>query len=75
MYSSLRISNTQVPQFILNDWIAQGRGAECSIICTQPRRISAIGVAERVASERLENPGGTVGYQIRLESVSRARVD
>ena len=59
-----------MPQFILDDWIAQGRGAECSIICTQPRRISAIGVAERVASERLEGVGGTVGYQIRLESVS-----
>ena len=38
------------------------------IICTQPRRIAAISVAERVASERAENIGGTVGYQIRLES-------
>ena len=61
---------TQVPQIILDDWVARGKGAECSIICTQPRRISAIGVAERVASERLESVGKTVGYQIRLESVS-----
>lgn len=58
-----------MPQFILDDWIARGQGAECSIVCTQPRRISAIGVAERVASERLEAVGQTVGYQIRLESV------
>ncbi|CAM9373169.1 unnamed protein product, partial [Hapterophycus canaliculatus] len=38
-----------------------------NIVCTQPRRISAIGVAERVAAERGETVGGTVGYQIRLE--------
>lgn len=39
-----------------------------NIICTQPRRISAVGVAERVARERDERIGSTVGYQIRLES-------
>jgi ssRNA-specific RNase YbeY (16S rRNA maturation enzyme) len=34
------------------------------IICTQPRRLSAIGVAERVAEERAEKVGNTVGYQV-----------
>ncbi|TPX52351.1 hypothetical protein SeMB42_g01483 [Synchytrium endobioticum] len=34
---------------------------------TQPRRISAIGVAERVATERASKLGDTVGYQIRQE--------
>ena len=34
----------------------------------QPRRISAISVAQRVADERGEPLGETVGYQIRLES-------
>ena len=29
---------------------------------------SAIGVADRVAAERIEPCGATVGYQIRLES-------
>ena len=59
---------TQIPQFVLDSEIAAGRGASCNIICTQPRRISAIGVAERVASEKAEHLGsGTVGYQIRLE--------
>jgi HrpA-like RNA helicase len=58
---------TQIPQFILDDMVSNNRGAECSIICTQPRRISAIGVAERVAQERCEQLGETVGYQIRLE--------
>ena len=38
------------------------------IICTQPRRIAAMSVAERVASERDERFGDTVGYQIRLEN-------
>jgi hypothetical protein len=59
---------TQVPQFLLEDAIRRGKGGECSIVCTQPRRISAIGVAERVAVERGERCGDTVGYAIRLES-------
>ncbi|GAV63865.1 DEAD domain-containing protein/Helicase_C domain-containing protein/HA2 domain-containing protein/OB_NTP_bind domain-containing protein [Cephalotus follicularis] len=59
---------TQLPQFILEEEISCLRGADCSIICTQPRRISAISVAARVSSERGENLGGTVGYQIRLEA-------
>lgn len=41
--------------------------ARCNIICTQPRRISAVGLAHRVADERGENVGETVGYAIRLE--------
>ena len=44
------------------------RGAKASIVCTQPRRLAAIGVAERVASERAEKCGDTVGYSIRLEN-------
>ncbi|XP_067658933.1 ATP-dependent DNA/RNA helicase DHX36-like [Haliotis asinina] len=61
---------TQVPQFILDDCIEMGIGSQCRVICTQPRRISAISVAERVAAERCERCGGSdssVGYQIRLE--------
>ncbi|TPX60790.1 hypothetical protein PhCBS80983_g01504 [Powellomyces hirtus] len=59
---------TQVPQFILDHFLSTRHGAECKILVTQPRRISAIGVAERVAAERAEPLGRTVGYQIRLES-------
>ena len=59
---------TQVPQLVLDDLIYQNRGAETNIICTQPRRISAIGVAERIAQERCERIGETSGYSIRLES-------
>lgn len=59
---------TQVPQFIIEDAINQNRGGECSVIVTQPRRLSAMAVAERVANERNEKIGNTVGYSIRLES-------
>ncbi|XP_059087523.1 putative ATP-dependent RNA helicase DHX57 [Tigriopus californicus] len=60
--------STQVPQYILDEWLGSGSKKHCQIICTQPRRISAIGVAERVAFERGEKVGNVVGYQIRLES-------
>lgn len=58
---------TQVSQFILDEFIERKKGSLCKIICTQPRRISAIAVAERVAEERNEKLGESVGYHIRLE--------
>lgn len=58
---------TQVGQFILDDFIKQKKGSLCRIICTQPRRISALSVAARVAEERAEPLGYSVGYHIRLE--------
>ena len=56
-YFSLFLSQlgTQVPQYILDHNL--GRKIVPNIICTQPRRISAIGVAERVAEERDEKIG------------------
>ncbi|XP_065076769.1 ATP-dependent DNA/RNA helicase DHX36 [Ochlerotatus camptorhynchus] len=59
---------TQIPQFILDQAMMQGKGSDCRIICTQPRRISAITLSERVASERGEKLGHSVGYRIRLDS-------
>uniref|UniRef100_A0A7M4FV47 RNA helicase n=1 Tax=Crocodylus porosus TaxID=8502 RepID=A0A7M4FV47_CROPO len=72
---------TQVTQFILDDYIERGKGSACRIVCTQPRRISAISVAERVAAERAEvcGNGKSTGYQIRLQrqlsSVSHVVLD
>eukprot|EP01012_Entosiphon_sulcatum_P043438 TRINITY_DN5775_c0_g1_i1.p1 TRINITY_DN5775_c0_g1~~TRINITY_DN5775_c0_g1_i1.p1 ORF type:complete len:1495 (+),score=287.07 TRINITY_DN5775_c0_g1_i1:1633-6117(+) len=66
---------TQVPQFIVEDMIRRRRGAECNVVCTQPRRISAISVAQRVAQEMggPDSLGGLVGYQVRLQrSLSRS---
>ncbi|XP_052279613.1 3'-5' RNA helicase YTHDC2-like isoform X2 [Dreissena polymorpha] len=57
---------TQVPQMILDD--CHRTGTQCRIFCTQPRRIAALSVSERVAAERGESIGQTVGFQIRLES-------
>ena len=59
---------TQVPQFVLDDMISRECGAHANILVTQPRRISAIGVAERMAKERCEKCGQTVGYSIKLEN-------
>jgi len=64
--------STQVPAFILEDQLSQGK--PCKIYCTEPRRISAISLAQRVSRELGDAPGavGTmsslVGYSIRLES-------
>jgi HrpA-like RNA helicase len=60
------ILHFQIPQFILQYCASAGKA--CRIICTQPRRISAVSVSERVAAERDEKVGQSVGYQIRLES-------
>ncbi|GAA6000137.1 hypothetical protein JCM10207_007874 [Rhodosporidiobolus poonsookiae] len=66
---------TQVPAFILEDAILSARGASTNIVVTQPRRVSAIGVASRVAAERCEDlspsqhpsTSNLVGYAIRGE--------
>lgn len=64
--------STQLPAFILENELSNGR--QCKIYCTEPRRISAVSLAQRVSEEMGENKGdvGTnrslVGYAIRLES-------
>uniref|UniRef100_A0A3Q3MY32 RNA helicase n=1 Tax=Mastacembelus armatus TaxID=205130 RepID=A0A3Q3MY32_9TELE len=60
---------TQVPQYILERFIKGGRASDCNIVVTQPRRISAVSVAERVAYERGEDLGKSCGYSVRFESV------
>ena len=55
-----------MPQFLLEEATAAGQTVR--LVCCQPRRLTAITVADRVAAERGEKVGGTVGYQIRLES-------
>ncbi|KAK8219947.1 putative ATP-dependent RNA helicase ucp12 [Zalaria obscura] len=63
--------STQSVQFILDDMIAHGLGEAANIICTQPRRISALGLADRVADERCVRVGDEVGYAIRGENKQR----
>jgi HrpA-like RNA helicase len=59
--------STQVPQIIL-DHPSRPEDAMVNIVCTQPRRIAAISIAERVAAERGQSLGDTVGYQVRLQA-------
>ena len=60
--------STQCVQFILDDMIKRHIGAAANLICTQPRRISALGLADRVSDERCSHVGDEVGYAIRGES-------
>ncbi|KAK4990405.1 hypothetical protein LTR50_002580 [Elasticomyces elasticus] len=69
--------STQLPAYILENELSHGRS--CKIYCTEPRRISAISLAQRVSEELGEAKGdvGTarslVGYAIRLESHTTAQ--
>ncbi|XP_077374923.1 ATP-dependent RNA helicase DHX30 [Festucalex cinctus] len=59
---------TRIPRFLLEDRVTEGHGADCNILVTQPRRISAVSVAHRVAQEMGPALRHSVGYQVRLES-------
>ncbi|KAK9395958.1 putative ATP-dependent RNA helicase DHX30 [Crotalus adamanteus] len=64
---------TRIPQLLLEHYLLEGRGAQCNVVITQPRRISAISVAQRVAQELGPSLRRNVGYQVRLESKPPAR--
>jgi len=72
--------STQVPQLILDDADSRGLGGVTSVVVTQPRRVAAIALAERVSEERSERScgAGDVGYTVRLEkrgSAQRTRLE
>ena len=54
---------TQLPKFCLE----AGRGISGKIGCTQPRRIAAITIADRISQELGEPRGQSVGYKIRFQ--------
>ena len=56
---------TQIPQMVLYDDLPQHDGK--LVACTQPRRVAAMSVAERVANELDVKLGEEVGYSIRFE--------
>ncbi|KAL1797693.1 hypothetical protein ACET3X_004299 [Alternaria dauci] len=66
--------STQSVQFVLDDLIQRQLGGVANIICTQPRRISALGLADRVADERCSQVGDEIGYTIRGESKQKPGV-
>lgn len=59
--------STQIVQFIL-DHLNESGDYESTILCTQPRRISTIGLAERISDERIDKVGNETGYIIRGEN-------
>ena len=59
---------TQIPQFVLFDDLPQARMK--LVACTQPRRVAAMSVAQRVANEMDVKLGEEVGYSIRFEDVT-----
>ncbi|XP_032876217.1 ATP-dependent RNA helicase DHX30 isoform X2 [Amblyraja radiata] len=64
---------TRIPQFILEKFVMDQRGARCNILITQPRRISAVSVGQRVGYEMGPALKKNVGYQVRLESMLPTR--
>ena len=59
---------TQIPQFVLFD--DQPHIQRKLVACTQPRRVAAMSVAQRVANEMDVTLGDEVGYNIRFEDVT-----
>ncbi|XP_065828061.1 putative pre-mRNA-splicing factor ATP-dependent RNA helicase PRP1 isoform X2 [Oscarella lobularis] len=57
---------TQIPQWCLEFSLAT-RGRRSCVGCTQPRRVAAMSVAQRVADEMDVSLGQQVGYSIRFE--------
>ncbi|XP_048779394.2 uncharacterized protein LOC125682846 [Ostrea edulis] len=56
--------STQITQYILESELSSlGK-----IICTQPRKVAAVSLAQRVASEIESNVGDLVGYQTGMKS-------
>ncbi|XP_052752722.1 ATP-dependent RNA helicase DHX30-like [Galleria mellonella] len=55
--------STRAPAAVLKHW-----GAGTTAIVSEPRRVAAIGLAERVASELGENVGESIGYHVRLDT-------
>ncbi|CAG7718020.1 unnamed protein product, partial [Allacma fusca] len=60
--------STQIPQYILED--AEARRQPVRILSCLPESVAVLSVSDRVAMERGERMGYTVGYQITLESSS-----
>lgn len=61
---------TQIPQMVLDEFIDTGKKEFRNIVCTQPRRVSTVSVAHRVAEERGQDLQHEVGYQVRFDDRS-----
>lgn len=64
--------NFQIPQWCV-DMVRGLPGPKRAVACTQPRRVAAMSVAQRVADEMDVMLGQEVGYSIRFEDCSSAK--
>ncbi|KAJ2825403.1 ATPdependent RNA helicase, partial [Coemansia erecta] len=63
--------STQLPQYLYEaGWAADGK----TIACTQPRRIAAAMLAQRVSAEMGVELGTTVGYSVRFSNASDSQL-
>lgn len=58
-------AGSQLPQYLFEAGLALDGGV---IACTQPRRVAAVTVAQRVARERGVPLGEQVGYRVRFDN-------
>ncbi|VDP95229.1 unnamed protein product, partial [Echinostoma caproni] len=63
---------TQIPQWCL-EWITGRYPTKKAVACTQPRRVAAMSVAQRVSEEMDVELGQEVGYSIRFEDCTSGR--
>ncbi|KFG26054.1 uncharacterized protein NESG_01166 [Nematocida ausubeli] len=56
--------STQVPQFLYENGLAEHK----KICITQPRRVSAYAVANRISQEQNQGIGGVCGYRMRYDT-------
>ncbi|XP_065367497.1 ATP-dependent RNA helicase DHX15 homolog [Calliphora vicina] len=61
---------TQIPQWCVEYAVSKGKKG---VSCTQPRRVAAMSVAQRVSEEMDVTLGEEVGYSIRFEDCSSAK--
>ena len=66
--SSLSSLSSQIPQ-----WLTEINGPKKAVACTQPRRVAAMSVAQRVSDEMDVTLGQEVGYTIRFEDCTSPR--
>ncbi len=61
----------QIPQWCL-EWV-RARYAKKGVACTQPRRVAAMSVAQRVSEEMDVQLGQEIGYSIRFEDCTSVK--
>ena len=74
----IKITSSSLPlaesaKIVLDDYFSLGQGSVTNILVTQPRRISAISLAEHVRNERGEHrekfrEDSSVGYEVRFDA-------